>query len=178
MASPVGLQRPLRWWRELLVTVGFYVTYAVARDAHGRATIPTEYSHALTNARHVISAEKQLHVGGEHTLQVAALHAGWLVRSANVFYGSAHFIVTAVVLVWLYRRQPDRYRRWRTILAIGTGVALVGFIVYPVLPPRMLPASYGFEDTLHSLGGLWSFNSGVIEHISDPFAAMPSLHLC
>jgi hypothetical protein len=126
----------------------------------------------------VLSAEKQLHIGAEHGLQVAALHATWLIRSANVFYGSAHFLVTAAVLIWLYRRQPDRYRRWRTVLAIGTGLALIGFIVFPVLPPRMLPPTYGFQDTLHSLGGLWSFNSGVVEHISDPFAAMPSLHLC
>jgi hypothetical protein len=117
----------------------------------------------------VLSAEKQLHIGAEHGLQVAALHATWLIRSANVFYGSAHFLVTAAVLIWLYRRQPDRYRRWRTVLAIGTGLALIGFIVFPVLPPRMLPPTYGFQDTLHSLGGLWSFNSGVVEHISDPF---------
>jgi hypothetical protein len=172
------LARPLRWWRELLVTVVFYVAYAAVRDAHGQATVTHDYGRALTNAQHVISAEQKMHIGGEHALQSASLHATWLVRSANVFYGSAHFIVTALVLIWLYRGQPERYRKWRTILAVGTAVALLGFLVYPVLPPRLLPPSYGFRDTLHSLGGLWSFNSGVVEHISDPFAAMPSLHLC
>jgi membrane-associated phospholipid phosphatase len=28
-----------------------------------------------------------------------------------------------------------------------------------------------------TVGGLWSYNNGVMEHISDPFAAMPSLHI-
>jgi len=32
-------------------------------------------------------------------------------------------------------------------------------------------------DTLDVVGGLWSYNHGVLEHISDPYAPMPSLHL-
>ncbi|HUJ64762.1 MAG TPA: phosphatase PAP2 family protein [Acidimicrobiales bacterium] len=43
--------------------------------------------------------------------------------------------------------------------------------------PRLLPASYGFTDTLRVVGRLWSFSSGPMTHLSDQFAAMPSLHL-
>jgi PAP2 superfamily len=168
----------LSWWRELLLTAGFYAAYSAVRDAHGLATIKSGYAQALANGRRVMSAEKTVHLGWEHGIQKAALHVTWLVRAANVFYGSAHFLVTTIVLVWLFLFHKDHYQRWRTALAVATAIALVGFLLFPVLPPRLLPSSYGFTDTLHSLGGLWSFNSGVIEHISDPFAAMPSLHLC
>lgn len=167
-----------RWWREVIITVVFYVCYAAIRDAHGSSTVATQYGRALANARRVIDVEQRLHISWEHSLQVLALHARWLIRSANVFYGSAHFVVTVAVLIWLYRAQRDRYRRWRTVLAVGTALALIGFTLFPVLPPRLLPGQYGYMDTLHALGGLWSFNSGVVERISDPFAAMPSLHLC
>jgi hypothetical protein len=158
--------------------IGLYGLYSAIRDAHGSSTVATQYNRALANGRSLLTLEQHLHIAWERPVQVAALHAYWLVRVANIFYGSAHFIVTAAVLVWLYRWDKVRYRKWRTILVIGTGLALVGFTLFPVLPPRLLPPQYGFMDTLHRLGGLWSFNSGVVERISDPFAAMPSLHLC
>ena len=41
-----------------------------------------------------------------------------------------------------------------------TGLALIGFATYPLMPPRLLPSSYGFVDTLRVYGGLWSFDSG------------------
>src|SRR5664279_1270855 len=43
---------------------------------------------------------------------------------------------------------------------------------------RLLPASYGYVDALQLVGaGAWSYDRGVLEHISDPFAAVPSLHM-
>jgi hypothetical protein len=44
------------------------------------------------------------------------------------------------------------------------------------MPPRLLPASYGFVDTLAKVGGLWSFDSGTMKAVSNQYAAMPSLH--
>ena len=178
LLRPVPRRRPLVWWRELAVTALLYAAYSAARDLHGRAVSPTDYDGAFRNARTLLEIERGMHIGFEHTVQEVALHATWLVRVANIFYGSAHFLVTMAVLAWLYRYRPDRYRTWRIVLLAGTAVALLGFIAFPVAPPRMLPPSYGFTDTLHSLGGLWTFNSGVVERISDPFAAMPSLHMC
>ncbi|MHB8463592.1 MAG: phosphatase PAP2 family protein [Acidimicrobiales bacterium] len=155
-----------------------YAAYSAVRDFHGHAISPADYQRAFRDARSLIALERHLHIGVEHTFQTAAMHATWLVKGANVFYGSAHFLVTTGVLAWLYRYRRERYRRWRLILLVATATALIGFIAFPVAPPRMLPSGYGFTDTLHSLGGLWTFNSGVVERISDPFAAMPSLHLC
>jgi hypothetical protein len=52
------------------------------------------------------------------------------------------------------------------------------------MPPRLLDscgpygacAHYGFVDTLKEIGGLWSFDSGTMQKISNQYAAMPSLH--
>ena len=93
------------------------------------------------------------------------------------FSGSCfHFVVTAVAIIWLFRRQPWRYVRWRTTLAVTTALALVGFALYPLMPPRLLPGSYGFVDTLRTYGGLWSFDDGAMSKVSNQYAAMPSLH--
>jgi hypothetical protein len=81
-----------------------------------------------------------------------------------------------VALVYMFRRMSGRYPLWRNTLAFTTGLALVGFAFYPLMPPRLLPAGYGFVDTLKDLGGLWSFDSGPVAKVSNQYAAMPSLH--
>ena len=65
-------------------------------------------------------------------------------------------------------------------------MALVGFSLFPLMPPRLLgdfgpfgghSLQYRFIDTLADFGGLWSFNSGGMKSISNQYAAMPSLHV-
>ncbi len=76
----------------------------------------------------------------------------------------------------MYRSFPKRYPLWRNTLAFTTGFALIGFATFPLMPPRLLPVSYGFVDTLDKFGALWSFDSGAMHKISNQYAAMPSLH--
>ena len=120
----------------------------------------------------------------EETIQELFLSQEWFISFWNVFYGTAHFVVTVFALVWLFRKMPERYPLWRNTLALTTGLALIGFAFYPLMPPRLLDscgdfgacASYGFVDTLKEIGGLWSFDSGTMQKISNQYAAMPSLH--
>jgi hypothetical protein len=164
----------LRWWREVLYVLGFYALYSVVRNTQGSASVSE--AHALANARHLIRVERALGVYHERSVQHAFL--GWhaFVEFWNVFYGTFHFVVTVVALVLLFRRFPTRYARWRNTLAATTALALVGFAAYPLMPPRLLPASFGFVDTLRVYGGLWSFDSGAVAKVSNQYAAMPSLH--
>ena len=168
-----------RWWFELLLVSAFYWLYARIRDLHGlHATDPGPTRHAYRNGRAVLHLEQWLHLDVERDWQRAVDHLHPLLRAGNVFYGSAHFGVTLLVFLWLLlRNRPARFYYWRNILAVGTLLALVGFALYPTMPPRLFPASYGYVDTLHAVGGLWSYNAGALEHISDPYAAMPSLHV-
>ena len=178
-ADPATVRpRGLRWWREVLYILVFYGVYTAIRDTQGSAGggVDAPSTTAFRHARAVIEAERDLWIFHERWIQ--HLFHGWshFFQFWNVYYGSAHFIVTAAAIIWMFNRQPGRYPYWRNVLAICTGLALVGFAAYPLMPPRLLPASYGFVDTLRHYGGSWSFDSGAMEKVSNQYAAMPSLH--
>lgn len=168
---PTGV---LRWWRELLIAAVFYLVYSFIRNTQGSASVSE--AEALANALQVIRIEKVLGLYHEEAVQQAFL--GWraFIEFWNLFYGTFHFVVTVGALVLLFRQSPRRYRRWRNTLAATTALALIGFALYPLMPPRLLPSSYGFVDTLRVFGSPWSFDSGAMNKISNQFAAMPSLH--
>jgi len=163
----------LRWWREVAYIVAFYTVYTVIRN-QGVAT--NSVDEAFRHARQVIALERLLGSYHEETIQDWFLPWRGFMSFWNVYYGTAHFLVTAGALVWLFRRQPHRYPLWRNTLACTTGLALLGYAFYPLMPPRLLPAGYGFVDTLDVIGGLWSFQSGPVAKVSNQYAAMPSLH--
>jgi hypothetical protein len=166
----------LRWWREALYVLCFYGVYTLVRN---RGLNDQGHVQALHNALRVIRAERWLHVFHEAAVQhVFYPSARWFLSFWDVFYGSAHFVVTVVALVWLFRADPARYPRLRNTLAITTALALVGFAFFPLMPPRLLPMNlhFHFVDTLKAVGGLWSFDSGTMQKISNQYAAMPSLH--
>ena len=165
---------PLRWWKEVVAATAFYVVYSFIRNTQGSAAVSD--AEALHNARRLIDLERIMGLYHERTIQEAFLDAEELMSIWNLFYGTFHFVVTIGVLVFLFRRFPTRYRRWRNCLAGTTALALIGFALYPLMPPRLMPASYGFVDSLKAYGSLWSFDSGAMNKISNQFAAMPSLH--
>lgn len=167
-------QPRLRWWREGLYTLAFYAAYTVVRDLRGNR--PVSRLQAFTNAKRVIGVERWLGAFQERRIQAWFLPSHLVVRALDDFYGTAHFVITLVVLVYLFRRQPGRYPLWRNTLAVTTGVALLGFAFFPLMPPRLLPSYYHIVDTLRAVGGLWSFDSGPMTAVSNQYAAMPSLH--
>ena len=172
-----GGERPdrgLRWWREILYILAFYLIYSVIRNTQGSAAVSV--GHAMGNALEIIRLERALGLYHEQAVQHAFLGSRMFIEFWNLFYGSFHFVVTAAALVLLFRRFPARYRRWRNTLAFATTFALIGYATYPLMPPRLLPASYGYVDTLKTFGSLWSFDSGAVAKVSNQYAAMPSLH--
>jgi hypothetical protein len=167
-------RRRLRWWKEALFVIFFYAGYTVVRDIRGSK--PVSKLQAFHNADRLIGVERFLGIFQEQRIQRWFLADHRLLSFMNVFYGTAHFAVTIVALLWLFRRQPDRYPLWRNTLAITTALALLGFAFFPLMPPRLLPDKFHFVDTLKSIGGLWSFESGAVTKVSNQYAAMPSLH--
>lgn len=162
------------WWREVLIVAAFYGLYTLVRDLRG--TQPVSVDQAFTNARRIIHLERWVGLFHEQAVQHFFLADRALIRICDDFYGTLHFIVTIVVLLLLFLWFPSRYRQWRNTLALTTGLALIGFYFFPLMPPRLLPPGYGFVDTLKVIGGLWNFSSGPITDVSDQYAAMPSLH--
>lgn len=185
--------RRLRWWREALyVIVFYYVGYSQIRNlfgSNGEGSPRIAFEHAEA----VIDIQRAVGLWFEPELQRWYLDLPSMggIRIWNIYYGTAHFIVTAGALIWLYRRQPDRYSLWRTTLAVMTATALIGFATFSLMPPRLLDdtskfgacyrqeqACHGYEitDTLARYGGLWSFGEGTMAEVSNQYAAMPSMH--
>lgn len=168
------LRAPLRWYREVLLIAVFYFLYSLARDIHG-SNIDAR-KEATTNAHRVIALERHLHVFHEAAVQQHFVHHHLFIQLWDAYYGSVHFVAVVAVLLLLFFRFPERYQLWRNTLAITTALALIGFILFPLLPPRLLEAPYHFIDTVDDIGGLWSFKSKSLEDVSNLYAAMPSLH--
>ncbi len=63
---------------------------------------------------------------------------------------------------------------WAFFVVIPVAIILIGYVLLPTAPPRMLP-EFGFSDTLASLGAP-NHGSSFIQLASNPYAAMPSLH--
>ena len=168
------MELKLVWWREVLLVAVFYAVYSAIRDIRG--TKPVSAAQALANAKIIISFERDLGVFVEQHIQHFFMQSRFIIEAFDVWYGTTHFVITGGLLLVLFYKFPDRYRIWRDTLAILTALALIGFAVFPMMPPRLLPASYGFVDTLRVVGGLWNFNSGPMNDLSNQYAAMPSLH--
>lgn len=170
--------RGLRILGQVAAAVGFYAAYVGVRDFHGNRTMAEHTDLARQHGIAIYDLERRLHLDVELSIQHAVLRSHDLTVFINVLYGSCHFIVTAGVFFGLLAFAPAaQFRRARNTLALTTGLALATFALYPTMPPRLLPPQYGYVDTMSTVGGLWSYNNGVMEHISDPFAAMPSLHI-
>ena len=161
------------WWAEIIAVLTYYFVYSAVRNAD--AAHPER---AFNHARKLIQLQRDLGIYHELAIHRWARNIEPLIVTANYFYGSLHFVVTIGAAVFLFRKFPDDYPRWRNTLAIATALALIGFRFWPLMPPRLLPHHYGFVDTLDQYPTFWSFNSGAMKKISNQFAAMPSVHCC
>jgi membrane-associated phospholipid phosphatase len=101
----------------------------------------------------------------------------------NIYYGTIHFVMPLVALVWLYRKAPVRYVRWQHA---GDHARRCWLGVGPA--PRLMPARYGFVDTAARffnfgpqvkvrLGPDGQPTAAAIRTYGNLFAAMPSLHV-
>jgi membrane-associated phospholipid phosphatase len=164
----------VRWGRvarELVLVAVFLAGYEEIRwhmvQAGGAAA-----SHALS----VVSAERALGLFHERAVQAVLTPWDRVTDALNTYYGGTHFLVPAAILAWLLLRHPERYARARTALAVTTAAAFVCFWLYPVAPPRLLPASFGFVDTLRD-GASGHLEGSLINTAGDQYASMPSLHV-
>ncbi|MEU4088615.1 phosphatase PAP2 family protein [Streptomyces aureus] len=163
-------RRPRLWFEVLLIAVSYW-TYSLIRNA-----VPEQRHEALRNADWIWSLEHHLGAAFEESVNHAVNSVGWLIIGMNYYYATLHFVVTLSVLVWLYRCHPGRYAAARLVLFATTVVALVGYYFFPLAPPRLMTGST-FVDTvaIHETWG--SMASGDLKHMSNQYAAMPSMHI-
>ena len=166
-----------RWQLEILLLALLYLAYDGSRLLVGSG-----YSTAVKDARGLLHAEQWLHLDPERWLNSAFSSHQWLGIPADFAYATLHYLVTPAVLVWLWRRHREHYRRARAWLSVTTVMALVGFVLFPAAPPRLMPSSYGFTDLMaqHASIGWWGGAASApkgLGSMTNEFAAMPSLHV-
>lgn len=163
---------PVVWrvLREAVLLATLFGVYSAGRQFAAKHT-----GSAFEHAREVLSWQRMLHLPNEATLQDAVLQVPHLIEAANLYYASVHAPLTAAVLLWLSIWRPNAYPHVRWTMVSVTGLALIGHIVFPLAPPRMLP-ELGFVDTGLKYGQsvYGEQNSG---GFANQFAAMPSLHV-
>jgi hypothetical protein len=197
LPQPVRRHR-VYWWKEMLLAAAFYLVYSWIRNRFGSNAVKAGGIplHAFDNAERVIRFERLIGLYHEVAIQDLFLPYHWFIQFWNTYYGTVHFIVTLVVFMLLFWKRPGVFPVWRNSLAIMTGLAIVGFALFPLMPPRLLDkpcdhfggaciaselrpedGTFGFTDTLSEYGGPWSFDSDEMASLSNQYAAMPSMHI-
>ena len=123
--APERTRIRLRWYREILLIAAFYVVYSMVRNQFGSAAVSA--STAFGNALDIISIERNIGLYVEPDMQRWVIDWRLFLRFWNVFYGTAHFVVTGGVMIYLFRQHPERYLRWRRALGGTTGLAVGSF---------------------------------------------------
>ncbi|MFJ8803712.1 bifunctional glycosyltransferase 87/phosphatase PAP2 family protein [Streptomyces sp. NPDC102487] len=168
------LARPNLLLELLLIRVG-YSAYQQVRlaatggtNAGGRAT-------AEHHGDQILAVERFLRIDIEHGVNHAVFKIGFLRDFFDFYYESFHFFVPLGVLAVLYVRRPADYRWARSALGFATLFALVGFWLYPLAPPRLMPG-LGVIDTVHGVQDFSKPDYGTLTALTNQYAAMPSLH--
>ncbi|WP_406156841.1 bifunctional glycosyltransferase 87/phosphatase PAP2 family protein [Streptomyces canus] len=160
---------------ELLLMRVTYAAYQQVRLAATGGTNSAGRATAEEHGRQILDLERLLHIDIEHWANHAVVKVDWLRNFFDFYYESFHFVVPLSVLALLYWRRPGDYRWARASLGFTTLLALVGFWLYPLAPPRLMPG-LGVIDTVHGVQDFSKPDYGTLTALTNQYAAMPSLH--
>ncbi|MDH6433952.1 hypothetical protein M2158_002429 [Streptomyces sp. SAI-144] len=160
---------------ELLLIRVTYAAYQQVRLAATGGSNSAGRATAEEHGRQILDLEQWLHIDIEHWANHAVVKVDWLRNFFDFYYESFHFVVPLSVLAVLYWRRPGDYRWARASLGFTTLLALVGFWLYPLAPPRLMPG-LGVIDTVHGVQDFSKPDYGTLTALTNQYAAMPSLH--
>jgi hypothetical protein len=160
---------------ELLLIRVTYAAYAKVRLAATGGSNSAGRARAEEHGHQILDLERVLYMDIEHAINHAVVKIDWLRNFFDFYYTSFHFVVPLAVLGVLYWRRPVDYRWARSALGFTTLLALVGFWLYPLAPPRLMP-TLGIIDTVHGVQDFSKPDYGTLTALTNQYAAMPSLH--
>jgi membrane-associated phospholipid phosphatase len=163
---PRGI-RDLLW--QIVLFCGAYWLYRLVRGQ-----VFDQSAAAFSHARDVVSLERSLHVFVEPQVQHWAIGTGFINDVGSWMYLNTHFIVTTCTLAFIYLFRNEHFYFVRNMFMVAMGLALIGYIVYPTAPPRMLP-ELGFVDSVSDFTGVSSDSN--VNALFNPYAAVPSMHV-
>ena len=159
--------RDLLW--QILLFCGAYWLYRLVRGQ-----VFAQSAAAFDHARDIVSLEKSLHVFVEPSVQHWAIGTGFIDDIGSWMYLNTHFVVTTCTLAFIYLFRNEHFYFVRNMFMVAMGLALIGYLVYPTAPPRMLP-ELGFSDSVADFTGVSSDAS--VNALYNPYAAVPSMHV-
>jgi PAP2 superfamily protein len=174
--APARTATTPRWVRglfELALILALWVFYSLARLLADTSLHP-----ALNRANDLLHVENLLGINWETPLNQLFTDHGVLGLIGSYWYASLHYVVTAGVLIWLWRLGADRYGPARRALVIGTLLGLGAYLLMPTAPPRFIG---GYVDvlSLHAADGWWGADASAprgLGGLTNELAAFPSLH--
>ena len=156
--------------RELAFIGGAYFLYMFTRSL----VFSDFEATALENARKIISFEQSIGLFLEPDWQAWAIAS---TKALVVFFNWAYIVtfwpIILTTAVILYFTNRHRYMYYRNVVLLSFGLAILGFMLFPLAPPRMI-AEY-FVDTIKDFGPT-AYASREFASFYNPYAAMPSLH--
>lgn len=164
----------LRLRADAVREMGVFALALVVYQA-SRAVVIGSPATAFENATSLIHFEKGSGLFVEGSIQSTVMDHVQLVEALNLFYLTAHWIVTPLFFVWLYRHRRDVYPLVRNAFLVANGVAIVVFMLFPVAPPRLAAGREGLVDTLHTVSDV-DLHGGMLSGWFNPYAAVPSMH--
>ncbi|MEU3843387.1 bifunctional glycosyltransferase 87/phosphatase PAP2 family protein [Streptomyces sp. NPDC028635] len=168
------LSRPSLLFELLLIRLTYW-GYAQVRLAATGGTTSGGRARAERHGHQIHGLEAVLHIDIEHWVNHTVVAAGRPAEFFSFYYESFHFGVPLAILGVLYLRRPPEYRWARSALGFATLLALAGFWLYPLAPPRLMPG-LGIVDTVNGPQDFARPDYGTLTELTNQYAAMPSLH--
>ena len=171
-SSPFARAWSARWpiGAEVLLFLALMVLYEFLRDA----VAVTSLVRPLRHAGQVVDLERALGLFVEVDLHDWVQSVGALEFTTTWLYTLGHTTGFAVMFFWVWFRRRDQFAMFRNWFWITNALAVVGYWVYPLAPPRL--TDLGLADPTKEsleLGGALSW----FQPFRNEFAAMPSMHV-
>jgi len=157
--------------REILLIGVCYVGFSLVRNLAD----PSPVLDAVRNGWQVVRLEGLLGLDLEWNVQreIGGRLSGFL-TFLTYFYAVGLWLGLGLAAVVLFWKRQGAYRRLRGVFLVTLAGAAVGYVVYPLAPPRFLPG-FGMLDTVREMGLDPSASSDFVLSYNR-YAAMPSLH--
>lgn len=140
----------------------------------GRVLVDPDPAAATARARRILALEAQLGIAVEPLVQDLVLGSGWLRALLNNYYALMFLPANLAFLGWVFLRHPPIYPMVRNAVLLVDGLGFAVQWAVPVAPPRLLPSA-PYVSTLAAAGHPLAYTEGM-GAITNPYAAMPSLH--
>lgn len=159
---------------EVALVLALYVAYSCSR-----LLASTDLGAAKGRAHALLTIEQDLFLNWEQGLNDLFSKVPIIGIGGSYYYASAHYVVTAVVLLWVHHRGRAYYAPARNALITATVFGLIGYLLLPTAPPRL--SGFGHIDVLkeYAAAGWWGGSASAprgFGQYTNELAAMPSLH--